>query len=737
MRIERKRILVMCISIAMLFSVAAEATVFINEVFINPPGGAIPNDPEGKTFDSIREFIELAGTPGMKLDGYAIAILNGTGQKYYAEGSIPTGPAECPEIDEFFSLDGLSLGDNGILALLVTDPAFDRYPELDNSTTDALWVNWNGLWNGEVDDPGTINNDGSTTIILIRNRPGETEADSTNPAGLLWGKTVEPDVILIPHVWTGTAWADQWGDGHIDIGGDNGMGGNSLDMTGLSTIGDLSDDLEIVDEVSFEDDAGHEYDTDDRHVDEESTHPGFPYRHVHSLDNPIGFSPDALSRVDYRTTGNGWLPSGGGDGEMENDNNWQGMATEQWIRGGSVGPVGYPPHFYYDIDNEDDPLNPIQPFSTNVPLWLDDGSGVDFDFVTANSYWIAAGFTNPFCIPFIPGDVNRDGVCDSEDITKIAAVFGDDDWIFSNSFEGSPEGSEVDPDLQTKPWNLDGTGDNGIEASDMQWVLNFQGDTTGHIVGIRYDSSTPAASGVALDPNAGTECTVTTSVNIPDGRTLSTLIIGDIVEITVQGQITAGANTTGGHENGIMQFVHDVNIASGGIIKVVSVEPLGSFNTTRAAIQQKQGTDGDLGMDLINGYTTSFTQGVSGAAQLYRITLETVSAGSTNITIAPAASAKFASSTPGGAKIGHTDSNGTPASSVPASLISITSNTYPGDFDDDDDVDLADLSTLVDAWLESDDPPTPNWNPDCDISNPADGLIDMADFSVFAEYWQE
>ena len=88
------------------------------------------------------------------------------------------------------------------------------------------------------------------------------------------------------------------------------------------------------------------------------------------------------------------------------------------------------------------------------------------------------------------------------------------------------------PDIQTKPGEVDGTGANGIEPSDMQWLLNFQGDTTGQIVGIRYDSNTPASSGVVLNSNAGTECTLTTSVNIPSGRTLSTLIAGDIIEIT-------------------------------------------------------------------------------------------------------------------------------------------------------------------------------------------------------------
>ncbi len=43
----------------------ADAKVFISEVFLNPP----------EVDDANYEFIELMGTPGMKLDGYAIAVL--------------------------------------------------------------------------------------------------------------------------------------------------------------------------------------------------------------------------------------------------------------------------------------------------------------------------------------------------------------------------------------------------------------------------------------------------------------------------------------------------------------------------------------------------------------------------------------------------------------------------------------------------------------------------------------
>ncbi|MHC4782467.1 MAG: hypothetical protein ACYTE0_05355, partial [Planctomycetota bacterium] len=568
----KSTVIVSFLLFAVIFSVPASAMVFINEVFLNPKGNATDKD---------YEFIELMGTPGMKLDGYAVAILNGTGLQYYLEGStIP--PIPSPEIDEFFSLDGQTLGANGILALVIREVGGAYFT---NMLSDSNWVNWNdpnNLWNGGVDVPGEIKNDGSTTLMLIRNRPGATEANPTDPAGLIWGKTIQHDHELITDGEDVPVGYDKFGDGHIDIGDPNGMGGDSLDMTGVfDTPGYLSDDLEVVDEVSFEDDAGHEYDTDDRHVDFGSIHVGFPHRHVHSLDNPISFNPDALTRVDYRTTGDGWAPSGGGAGEMPGGNNWQDMATEQWIRGNSVyDEIFFKKYFFYDnapTVPPDDLINPVQPYKTNVPLWLDDGAGLDFDFSTQFFYEIMAGRINPLSMPVIPGDVDRDGDCDSDDITKLASVFGDDDWVFSNSFAGSPEGSEVDPATQTKPWDLDGTGDNGIEASDLQWVLNFQGDTTGHIVGIRYDSPTPAATGVRLNSNASVTCSLGTSIYIPTGRTNTTLLIGDTVEITVSGQITAGANSTAGQENGIMQYIHDFVIGTAGVMKVVSVDALGAY----------------------------------------------------------------------------------------------------------------------------------------------------------------
>jgi hypothetical protein len=56
-----------------------------------------------------------------------------------------------------------------------------------------------------------------------------------------------------------------------------------------------------------------------------------------------------------------------------------------------------------------------------------------------------------------------------------------------------------------------------------------------------------------------------------------------------------------------------------------------------------------------------------------------------------------------------------------------------GDFDGDYDVDLRDFAVLALAWQSS--PGDDNWNPICDISQPADDVIDTLDLSVFTTNW--
>lgn len=715
-----------------LVSAASPGAVILNEVFINPPG----------SFDDTHEFIELLGPPGMKLDGYAVACMNGMLEKYYPLNSINTVRDDLQEIDEFFSLDGLSLGANGML-LLGIGPATNY---IGRATDTAVRGNWGTpgqfVWNGFRDTPGKIQNDGSNTFMLIRNRPGATQATNPNaPASpnLRWGKDVTHDGHLIRPVENPPGsgmFFDQWGDGDLDSGQPNGVNGQpTVDMTGESTPSIL-DDLEIVDEVSYEHDRGWEYDNDERHVDLGSTTPGLPYRHVHALDDPQGINPDVLTRVDYRTSGPGWPPEPGGVGEMANGNNWQDTATEQWIRGESLSAAG--PTFFYDNGANTNP-DSIQPFFTNVPRWLSDGIAPDYSF-TPNSYQITPGSVNPLAVPFIPGDTDRDGDCDAADIAKLAAVFGNDNWIFSNGHPSAPEGEGGDPATQTRPWDVDLTGDNGIEPSDLQWVLNFQGNTTGRIVGRTYSGTTvtPATSAnVYLNPNAGTACTITTSVILPPGRTLSTLEVGDVVTVNVLGQVTGGANFTADQQNGIMQYVHDCTLTSGGVVKVTGVSASGAFSKTRASLEQPLGVSGDGGIRRINGHATSFTQGLGAASQMYTVTLEAVGQGSTTMQLARSSETKFVASTPRGLKIGRTASNGDPASatypagvtftvieSVPpccpgnadkitpgqvnfADITAVLSNfnifypgsTGPGDADCDGTVNFSDITNVLSNFL--------------------------------------
>jgi hypothetical protein len=57
----------------------------------------------------------------------------------------------------------------------------------------------------------------------------------------------------------------------------------------------------------------------------------------------------------------------------------------------------------------------------------------------------------------------------------------------------------------------------------------------------------------------------------------------------------------------------------------------------------------------------------------------------------------------------------------------------PADIDDDCSVDFIDFSIFALSWLSEEGDPA--WNPKCDISNPADGVIDASDLAVFAEWW--
>ena len=59
--------------------------------------------------------------------------------------------------------------------------------------------------------------------------------------------------------------------------------------------------------------------------------------------------------------------------------------------------------------------------------------------------------------------------------------------------------------------------------------------------------------------------------------------------------------------------------------------------------------------------------------------------------------------------------------------------TVTGDFDIDGDVDFKDFSVFSSAWLTASG--EEKYKPQCDISIPADNVIDWLDLAVLAEHW--
>ncbi len=93
-------------------------------------------------------------------------------------------------------------------------------------------------------------------------------------------------------------------------------------------------------------------------------------------------------------------------------------------------------------------------------------------------------------------------------------------------------------------------------------------------------------------------------------------------------------------------------------------------------------------------------------ATLMGIMLPSLRHGSTNVTLAVATLSKFAASTPGGLKIGHTDHNGNPASvASPAASPSPSPRTQLGDVNGSGSINSADATQLVLVLVGTDTQP--------------------------------
>lgn len=233
------------VSAAIVAMLAGTATgqVVINEVYENPPGSAAGND-------NVLEYIEFFGEPGMDLTGYAIGQFKG--------GEDPNGDdiAEVPaEIDEAFSLDGLSLDSRGYLVLYNGTPNNSLIPLF--IPAGAASASFFDQHIPAPDSNGNLNNDGSSTYLLIRARPGHSVVGgvSVYGPGYTMRKETDPDVDY---------------DGKIDFGNE---GGGAVAVR----------PLQIIDEFAWSNGGGKEYVSDSEF----------------EISETNAFNPDAVSRVNY------------------------------------------------------------------------------------------------------------------------------------------------------------------------------------------------------------------------------------------------------------------------------------------------------------------------------------------------------------------------------------------------------------------------------------------------------
>ncbi|HWL92337.1 MAG TPA: lamin tail domain-containing protein [Phycisphaerae bacterium] len=370
---------------------AAESTaqVVLNEVAPNPVG----------TQDELWEFVELYGRPGMSLDGYAIGVLKG-GRDVNNDGNFDA----VPEIDEAWSLDGLTIGANGFLVLYNDTGAPSQLvvnnlinPAANTATFTATHI----IPPSGTDAPGKIENDGSTTLVLVRRRPGQTLdefSDSIYDANYAFHKDVRHDVNA---------------DGNSDFG-------TEVNLIGTGEPARMVEHYQVVDDLAWSHENGKEY----------HRTPG------HEISETPGFNPDAASRLRYylRNPQRGYF-SQGTTGEFSGISSTS-VADEAFIYGELFDTFFGSPNFFKYINTTDPVSGYIQTKTptnmsaaryggscdpepddvVNPACTPESGGAFEFTDVDFNGFKLTAGSfndhpTDPSLAQFrvLHGDFNFDG----------------------------------------------------------------------------------------------------------------------------------------------------------------------------------------------------------------------------------------------------------------------------------------------------------------------------------------
>lgn len=429
-----------------LVACAGQAQLVLNEVWANPAGG-------GSSGDDRYEYIEIYGTPGMKLDGYMLAsVFGGADDGNNIPGPLPAGwdqGDELPEIDEAWSLDGLTIGSNGFFVLYNNNGNNSNIPALlPAATTRATFVSKH-IPTSDV--AGRIKNDGSATFVLLRKRPFHTLAP--NGAGgfvsvydgstsyfsgsrYAWRKDVNPDVNF---------------DGKLDLNGIGTTGGiantpeisidsEDTSYTVIPTGPAMSlEPYQMVDDIAWSNGGGKEYSRSQQQ----------------ELSETSGFNPDAVTRVAYYGTN----PNLGDRLNSQNQVVATNTADEEFF----YGDILTNSTRAYDTVNSAGPTVPGQTPGSRFTRRSAGGFAMTpGNFNDGAATGAGAGPVTQF--RFVKGDFNFDGVVNCADRELLVSRLGatlDDTTTYVND-RGTPE--IIDDIVIPNWWKWQGREFNGILA---------------------------------------------------------------------------------------------------------------------------------------------------------------------------------------------------------------------------------------------------------------------------------
>ncbi len=435
---------------------AAHAQVVINEVYANPPTSA---------GDDNWEYVEIYGPAGMSLNGWALAAISG-GQDPDGNG-IPGGLGtvgdpgeELPEIDEAWTLDGLSIGSNGMLVIYngagtATNRQVNLIPA---ATTKRSFV---ASHIPTVDTAGKIINDGSVTYTLVRRRPFHTL--NTSGASLYDGvatPTLADYAAGNRYAFRKDSGCDVDFDGRWDLNGiatfDVGGGVVAPETSITSEDGitadpvGFSEPVQVVDDLAVSNAGGKEY---ARSKQQEIS------------DTP-GYNPDAASRVFYfgANPARGWRFVAG---EMVPTR----TADEEFIYGDIINLT----------NNDYNATNSGGPTDQNGPTYnasgaldpagtflMNDINRTGFN-ITPGSFndvnSISGGGANIAQFRFVRGDFNFDGVVDCADKALIVQAAAEG-WTLDDTKVVVKDRDTVDPadDITYTTYKWEGRAFNGVLA---------------------------------------------------------------------------------------------------------------------------------------------------------------------------------------------------------------------------------------------------------------------------------